>query len=154
VKVWQKYNAPRFDNIWLKTKTVGAEAKPDGIYVKFEGEGAPAEPQVYDLVLQAVGRRPNGAAIGADNAGVSVSDRGFIAVDAQMRTNQPISLQSATLLGQPMLAHKAVHEGHVAAEAAHGRKHSSMRGLFLRLPILTRKWPGWALPKTRPKPRA
>jgi dihydrolipoamide dehydrogenase len=122
VKVWQKYNAPRFDNIMLKCKTVGAEAKPDGIHVKFEGEGAPAEPQVYDLVLQAVGRRPNGAAIGADNAGVTVSDRGFIAVDAQMRTNQPHIFAIGDIVGQPMLAHKAVHEAHVAAEAAHGEK--------------------------------
>jgi dihydrolipoamide dehydrogenase len=122
VKVWQKHNAPRFDKIMLKCKTVGAEAKPDGIHVRFEGEGAPAEPQVYDLVLQAVGRRPNGASIGADQAGVNVTDRGFIDVDAQMRTNQPHIFAIGDLVGQPMLAHKAVHEGHVAAEAAHGEK--------------------------------
>jgi dihydrolipoamide dehydrogenase len=122
VKVWQKHNAHRFDKIMLKCKTVGAEAKADGIHVRFEGEGAPPEPQVYDLVLQAVGRRPNGASIGADQAGVNVTDRGFIDVDAQMRTNQPHIFAIGDLVGQPMLAHKAVHEGHVAAEAAFGEK--------------------------------
>jgi dihydrolipoamide dehydrogenase len=122
VKVWQKHNAHRFDKILLKCKTVGAQAKADGIHVSFEGEGAPPEPQVYDLVLQAVGRRPNGASIGADQAGVNVTDRGFIDVDAQMRTNQPHIFAIGDLVGQPMLAHKAVHEGHVAAEAAFGEK--------------------------------
>jgi len=87
VKVWQKMNAPRFDNIMLKTKTVGAEATSEGILVRFEGELAPKEPQRYDLVLQAVGRSPNGKKIAADKAGVQVSDRGFIPVDIQMRTN-------------------------------------------------------------------
>ncbi|HZF80895.1 MAG TPA: FAD-dependent oxidoreductase, partial [Rubrivivax sp.] len=81
VKVWQKMNAPRFDHIMLKTKTVGAEATADGILVRFEGEGAPPEPQLYDLVLQAVGRIPNGKRIGAENAGVTISDRGFVPVD-------------------------------------------------------------------------
>ncbi|MFZ9735422.1 MAG: dihydrolipoyl dehydrogenase, partial [Burkholderiaceae bacterium] len=122
VKVWQKFNAPRFDNIWLKTKTVSAEAKKDGIYVGFEGADAPKEPQAYDLVLQAVGRRPNGKAIGAEKAGVSVDDRGFIAVDGQMRTGQAHIFAIGDIVGQPMLAHKAVHEGHVAAEAAAGQK--------------------------------
>ncbi|HEY7803117.1 MAG TPA: FAD-dependent oxidoreductase, partial [Orrella sp.] len=93
VKVWIKKNEHRFDNIMLKTKTVGAEAKKDGIHVTFEGEGensaAPKEPQVYDLVLQAVGRSPNGKKIAADKAGVAVTDRGFIEVDNQMRTNVP-----------------------------------------------------------------
>ncbi|RZL93346.1 MAG: dihydrolipoyl dehydrogenase, partial [Variovorax sp.] len=89
VKVWQKMNAPRFDNIMLKTKTVGAEATKEGIKVTFEGENAPKEPQVYDLVLQAVGRSPNGKKIGAEKAGVAVTDRGFIDVDIQMRTNVP-----------------------------------------------------------------
>ena len=122
VKVWQKHNAHRFDKLLLKCKTVAAEAKADGIHVKFEGEGAPAEPQVYDLVLQAVGRRPNGASIAAEQAGVTVSDGGFIAVDAQMRTNQPHIFAIGDIVGNPMLAHKAVHEGHVAAEAAAGQK--------------------------------
>lgn len=122
VKVWEKMNAKRFGRVMLKTKTVGAEAKPDGIYVKFEGEAAPAEPQRYDLVLVAVGRSPNGKKIGAENAGVSVGDRGFISVDKQMRTNVPNIFAIGDIVGQPMLAHKAVHEAHVAAEAAAGEK--------------------------------
>jgi len=122
VKVWQKMNTPRFDNIMLKTKTVGAEVTKDGILVKFEGEGAPKEPQVYDLVLQAVGRSPNGKKIGADKAGVAVSERGFIPVDIQMRTNVPHIFAIGDIVGQPMLAHKAVHEAHVAAEVAAGEK--------------------------------
>ena len=120
VKVWQKMNAPRFDHIMLKTKTVGAEATQDGIVVRFEGEGAPKEPQLYDLVLQAVGRSPNGKKIAADKAGVLVSERGFIAVDKQMRTNVPHIFAIGDIVGQPMLAHKAVHEAHVAAEVAAG----------------------------------
>jgi dihydrolipoamide dehydrogenase len=120
VKVWQKFNAPRFDNIMLNTKTVAAEATPQGIKVTFEGEGAPKEPQLYDLVLQAVGRTPNGRKIGADKAGVIVSDRGFIPVDIKMRTNVPNIFAIGDLVGQPMLAHKAVHEGHVAAEVIAG----------------------------------
>ena len=119
VKVWQKMNAPRFDNIMLKTKTVGAKATPAGIEVSFEGENAPA-PQTYDLVLQAVGRSPNGKKIGADAAGVAVTDRGFIDVDIQMRTNVPHIFAIGDIVGQPMLAHKAVHEGHVAAEVIAG----------------------------------
>ncbi len=123
VKIWQKMNAPRFDNIMLKTKTVGARALPEGIEVTFEsaepGGTAPA-PQVYDLVLQAVGRTPNGKKIAADKAGVTVSDRGFIPVDIQMRTNVPHIFAIGDIVGQPMLAHKAVHEAHVAAEVIAG----------------------------------
>ena len=122
VKVWEKFNSKRFTNVMLKTKTTAAEAKPDGIYVSFEGEKAPAEAQRYDLVLVAVGRSPNGKKIGADKAGVAVTDRGFIEVDKQMRTNVPHIFAIGDVVGQPMLAHKAVHEGHVAAEAAHGEK--------------------------------
>jgi len=120
VKVWQKMNAPRFDKIMLKTKTVGAEAKKDGIWVRFEGDGAPADPVRYDLVLQAVGRVPNGKKIGAERAGVIVGERGFIPVDVQMRTNVPHIFAIGDVVGQPMLAHKAVHEAHVAAEVAAG----------------------------------
>jgi dihydrolipoamide dehydrogenase len=123
VKVWQKMNAPRFDNIMLKTKTVGAKATPAGIEVTFEsaepGGTAPA-PQTYDLVLQAVGRTPNGKKIAADKAGVSVTDRGFINVDIQMRTNVKHIFAIGDIVGQPMLAHKAVHEAHVAAEVIAG----------------------------------
>jgi len=119
VKVWQKMNAPRFDNIMLKTKTVSARAMAKGIEVTFEGDGAPA-PQLYDLVLQAVGRTPNGKKIAADKAGVDVTNRGFINVDIQMRTNVPHIFAIGDIVGQPMLAHKAVHEGHVAAEVIAG----------------------------------
>jgi dihydrolipoamide dehydrogenase len=122
VKVWQRHNGHRFDRIMLKTRTVRAEATPQGIMVWFEGDQAPAEPQCYDLVLSAVGRRPNGLSIGADVAGVAIGERGFIAVDKQMRTNVSHIFAIGDIVGQPMLAHKAVHEGHVAAEAAAGEK--------------------------------
>jgi len=122
VKVWQKFNERRLGRVMLKTKTVKAEATKAGISVSFEGEQAPAEPQVYDLVLSAVGRSPNGAKIGAEKAGVAVTERGFIEVDSQMRTNVAHIFAIGDLVGQPMLAHKAVHEGHVAAEAAAGQK--------------------------------
>ena len=125
VKVWQKYNEKRFDNIYINTKTVAVEAREDGIWVTFEKANdkstAPAEPQRYDMVLVAVGRSPNGALIGADKAGVP-NDRGFISVDAQMRTAVPHIFAIGDIVGQPMLAHKAVHEAHVAAEAAFGEK--------------------------------
>jgi dihydrolipoamide dehydrogenase len=122
VAVWQKHNARRFDKIMLKTKTVAVEAQRDGIVVRLEGEQAPAEPQRYDLVLVSVGRSPNGKKIGAERAGVAVGDRGFIPVDGQMRTNVPHIFAIGDIVGQPMLAHKAVHEGHVAAEAAAGKR--------------------------------
>ncbi|HSI51604.1 MAG TPA: dihydrolipoyl dehydrogenase [Ideonella sp.] len=120
VKVWQKLNAPRFDNIMLKTKTVGATATPEGIKVQFEAADGTKSEQTYDLVLQAVGRTPNGKKVGAENAGVAVGDRGFIPVDVQMRTNVRHIFAIGDLVGQPMLAHKAVHEGHVAAEVIAG----------------------------------
>ncbi len=120
VKVWQKLNAPRFDKIMLKTKTVGAEATPAGIKVKFEGLDGSTSEDTYDLVLQAVGRTPNGRKIAAEKAGVVVTDRGFIPVDVQMRTNVPHIFAIGDIVGQPMLAHKAVHEAHVAAEVASG----------------------------------
>ena len=126
VKVWQKYNEARFDNIYINTKTVAVEAREDGIWVTFEKANdkstAPAEPQRYDMVLVAVGRSPNGGLIAADKSGVAVTDRGFINVDAQMRTNVPHIFAIGDIVGQPMLAHKAVHEAHVAAEAAFGEK--------------------------------
>jgi dihydrolipoamide dehydrogenase len=122
VKVWEKKNTPRFDNVMLKTKTVSAEATPAGIKVGFEGAKAPAEPQLYDLVLAAVGRSANGKVIAADKAGVMVTDRGFVPVDKQMRTNVSHIFAIGDIVGQPMLAHKAVHEAHVAAEVAAGQK--------------------------------
>jgi dihydrolipoamide dehydrogenase len=123
VKVWEKQNLSRFDKIMLKTKTVAVDAKDDGLWVKFEGEGAPnADAVRYDMILQAAGRSPNGKKIAAEKAGVAVTDRGFINVDAQMRTNVPHIFAIGDIVGQPMLAHKAVHEAHVAAEVAAGHK--------------------------------
>ena len=122
VKVWEKMNAHRFDRVMLKTKTVGAKATDAGVEVSFEGEKAPAKLQLYDLVLVAVGRTSNGNKIAAERAGIIVGDRGFINVDKQMRTNVGHIFAIGDIIGQPMLAHKAVHEGHVAAEAAHGEK--------------------------------
>ncbi|MFN7692851.1 MAG: FAD-dependent oxidoreductase, partial [Burkholderiales bacterium] len=120
VKVWQKFNAHRFDKLMLKTKTVGAQATPEGIKVQFEGLDGTQSEGVYDLVLQAVGRTPNGKKLGAEHAGLSVTDRGFVPVDVQMRTNVPSLFAIGDLVGQPMLAHKAVHEAHVAAEVIAG----------------------------------
>ena len=122
VKVWEKQNAKRFDKVMLKTKTVAVDAKPDGLWVKFDGEQAPAEAQCYDMILQSAGRSPNGKKIGAEKAGVVVNDRGFIPVDSQMRTSVPHIFAIGDIVGQPMLAHKAVHEAHVAAEGAAGQK--------------------------------
>ncbi len=121
VKDWEKHNAHRFDSIMLNTKTVAAEAKDDGIHVRFERDNAPGVAQSYDMVLVAVGRSPNGARIDADKAGVAVSERGFIETDKQMRTNVSHIFAIGDVAGAPMLAHKAVHEGHVAAEAAAGK---------------------------------
>jgi len=122
VRVWDKMNKHRFDRVMLKTKTVAIEVKKDAVYVSFEGEQAPPKAQPYDMVLLSVGRSPNGKKIGADKAGVAVTDRGFIPANDQMRTNVPHIYAIGDIVGQPMLAHKAVHEGHVAAEAAAGEK--------------------------------
>jgi len=122
VKVWQKRNESRFGQIMLRTRTTAVEPQPDGLRVLFDGEQAPATPQQYDIVLVSVGRRPNGKAIGAEKAGVAVDERGFIATDPQMRTNVAHIFAIGDIAGGPMLAHKAVHEGHVAAEVASGKK--------------------------------
>ena len=122
VKIWQNHNAWRFENTWLNSKTVSVRAAQDGLWAQFEGDKAPKEEQRYDLILQSVGRIPNGKNIGADRAGVAVDERGFITVDQQMRTNIPHIFAIGDIIGQPMLAHKAVHEGHVAAEVAAGHK--------------------------------
>jgi dihydrolipoamide dehydrogenase len=122
VKVWQKKNAGRFERVMLKTRTTGVEARPEGLLVSFDGEEAPAEPEFYDMILMSVGRSPNGKKIAADKAGVAVTDRGFIPVDVHMRTNVPHIFAIGDIVGQPMLAHKAVHEAHVAAEVAAGQK--------------------------------
>ena len=118
VAVWQKLNAPRFDRIMLKTKTTKVDAAREGLRVSFEG----AEAKTYDMILVSVGRVPNGKKIGADKAGVRVTDRGFIETDSQMRTNVAHIYAIGDIAANPMLAHKAVHEGHVAAEAAAGQK--------------------------------
>ena len=122
VKVWEKQNSHRFERVLLKTKTVAVDAKEDGLWVKFEGENAPAEPVRYDMILQSAGRSPNGKKIAAEKAGIAITDRGFIPVDAQMRTNIPNIFAIGDVVGNPMLAHKAVHEAHVAAEVAAGHK--------------------------------
>ena len=122
VKVWEKQNLHRFDSVMLKTRTVSVEARDDGLYVKFDGEKAPAEAVRYDMILQSAGRAPNGKKIAAEKAGIAVTDRGFIPVDNQMRTNVPNIFAIGDIVGNPMLAHKGVHEGHVAAEVAAGQK--------------------------------
>jgi len=122
VKVYQKFIKDKF-NVMLETKVTGVEAKKDGLYVTFEGKQAPAEAVRYDKVLVAVGRRPNGKLLDAEKAGVNVDERGFINVDKQLRTNVAHIFAIGDLVGQPMLAHKAVHEGHVAAEVIAGKKH-------------------------------
>lgn len=122
VRPLQKRMEKRFESIMLSTKVSKIEAKKDGIHVSFEGVEAPKETQVYDRVLVSIGRRPNGKNIGAENAGVVVDDRGFIAVDKQMRTNVPHIFAIGDIVGQPMLAHKATHEAKVAAEVIAGHK--------------------------------
>jgi len=122
VKVWQTFNARRFDKIMLRTRTSRVEALKEGLRVSFEGENAPDKPQLYDMILVSVGRTPNGRNVGAGAAGVLVDERGFIPVDSQMRTNVPHIFAIGDIARPPMLAHKAVHEGHVAAEAAAGKK--------------------------------
>jgi dihydrolipoamide dehydrogenase len=114
--------AKRYESIMLKTKVTRIEAKKEGLLVSFEGEQAPAEPQLYDKVLMAVGRRPNGREIAAEAAGLIVNERGFIPVDKQMRSNVPHIFAIGDIVGDPMLAHKAVHEGKVAAENIAGHK--------------------------------
>jgi len=121
VKPLHKRIEKRYEAILLKTKVAKLEALKEGIRATFEGEGAPA-PQVYDRVLLAVGRRPNGKAIDAEAAGVQVNDRGYIPVDNQMRTNVPHIHAIGDIVGEPMLAHKATHEGKLAAEVIAGHK--------------------------------
>ncbi|MHA2686691.1 dihydrolipoyl dehydrogenase [Vibrio harveyi] len=122
VKVFTKRIKDKF-KLMLETKVTAVEAKEDGIYVSMEGKKAPAEAERYDAVLVAIGRVPNGALIDAEKAGIEVDERGFINVDKQMRTNVPHIHAIGDVVGQPMLAHKGVHEGHVAAEVISGKKH-------------------------------
>ncbi|HSE13922.1 MAG TPA: dihydrolipoyl dehydrogenase [Rudaea sp.] len=121
VRPLEKRITSRYERILLNTRMAGVKARPDGLEVAFEGDKSPA-PQVFDKVLVAVGRTPNGRHIGAQAAGIVVGDRGYIAVDRQMRTNVPHIFAIGDIVGQPMLAHKATHEGKVAAEVAAGHK--------------------------------
>lgn len=122
IKIYQKYVKNKF-NVMLSTKVVAVEAKEDSLYVSFEGKNAPAEAVRYDKVLVAVGRTPNGKLLDAEKAGVAVDERGFINTDKQMKTNVNHIFAIGDIVGQPMLAHKAVHEAHVAAEVISGKKH-------------------------------
>ncbi len=122
IKVFTKRISKKF-NLMLETKVTAVEAKEDGIYVSMEGKKAPAEPVRYDAVLVAIGRVPNGKLIDAEKAGINVDERGFINVDKQLRTNVAHIHAIGDVVGQPMLAHKGVHEGHVAAEVISGKKH-------------------------------
>jgi dihydrolipoamide dehydrogenase len=123
VKPLHKRVAKQYENVYLKTKVTKVEAKSDGLYVTFEGDVAPKEPVRFDRVLVAVGRKPNGALIDANKAGVKVDERGFIPVDKQQRTNVPHIFAIGDVVGNPMLAHKAVPEGRIAAEVIAGQKH-------------------------------
>lgn len=123
VRVYNNYVKKHF-NIMLSTKVVAVEAKDDGLYVTFEGKKAPAEPVRYDKILVAVGRKPNGHLVDADKAGVNVDERGFINVTNELRTNVNHIFAIGDVVGQPMLAHKAVHEAHCAAEVIAGKKHT------------------------------
>jgi dihydrolipoamide dehydrogenase len=122
VRVYTKHVKDKF-NIMLETKVTAVDAKSDGLYVTFEGKQAPNDPVRYDAVLVAVGRVPNGLSLDAAKAGIAVTERGFIEVDKQMRTNVPHIHAIGDIVGQPMLAHKGVHEGHVAAEVISGKNH-------------------------------
>ena len=124
VKVLHRYVKKQYDSIMLETSVTKVEAKDDGLWVTFEGKKAPKEPQRYDRILSAVGRRPNADRLNLEAAGVSVNERGFIEVDKQLKTNVANIYALGDLVGQPMLAHKATHEAHVAAEVIAGKKHA------------------------------
>jgi dihydrolipoamide dehydrogenase len=124
IKPFHRYVSKQYNSIMLETSVTKVEAKDDGLYVTFEGKKAPKEPVRYDKILSAVGRRPNGDLVDAEKAGVKVDERGFIAVDKQLRTNVPNIYAIGDLVGQPMLAHKATHEAHVVAEVIAGKKHA------------------------------
>ncbi len=123
MKIFYKQVKKHFTNIMLETKVIAVEAKEDGLHVKFSGKNAPSEIQVFDQILVAVGRRPNGKLLDAEKAGIKVSDAGFIEVSSSMRTNVKHIFAIGDIIGQPMLAHKASTEAHVAAEVIAGKKH-------------------------------
>ena len=123
VKVLHRYVNKQYDSILLETSVTKVEAKEDGLWVTFEGKKAPKEPQRFDKILSAVGRRPNADRLNLESAGVAVDEKGFINVDNQLKTNVDNIYAIGDLVGQPMLAHKATHEAHVAAEVIAGKKH-------------------------------
>ncbi|MBY0545427.1 MAG: dihydrolipoyl dehydrogenase [Gammaproteobacteria bacterium] len=123
IKPFHKYVAKQYKSIMLETKVTKVEAKDDGLWVSFEGKQAPVEPQRFDMILSAVGRRPNSDSIGLDKTSIKTNDRGFILVDNQLRTNVPHIFAIGDIVGQPMLAHKAIPEGRLAAEVIAGMKH-------------------------------
>ena len=123
VKVLHRYVKKQYDSILLETSVTKVEAKEDGLWVTFEGKKAPKEPQRFDKILSAVGRRPNADRLNLEAAGVAVDDKGFITVDNQLKTNVNNIYAIGDLVGQPMLAHKATHEAHVAAEVIAVKKH-------------------------------
>ncbi|UDG80148.1 dihydrolipoyl dehydrogenase [Candidatus Steffania adelgidicola] len=122
IKIFTKHISCHF-NLMLETKVISIEPQQNGIHVTMNGKNAPVETQYYDAVLVAIGRMPNGKLLNASQAGVTVNDRGFIHVDKQMRTNVPHIYAIGDIIGQPMVAHKGIHEGHVAAEVIAGKKH-------------------------------
>ena len=122
-KAYLKFVKPRYSNIMLETKVTKVEAKKDGLWVTFEGKNAPEKPQRFDKILSSVGRTPNTDLIGIDKAGVKMNERGFIETDKQLRTNVANIYAIGDIIGQPMLAHKAVPEGRVAAEVIAGKRH-------------------------------
>ncbi len=124
VKVLHRYVKKQYASIMLETRVTNVEAKKDGLWVTFEGKKAPKEPQRYDRILSAVGRRPNADRLNLEAAGVQVNEQGFISVDKQLKTNVANIYAIGDLVGQPMLAHKATHEAHVAAEVIAGKKHA------------------------------
>ena len=130
VNVLQKRMKAKGVNFLLKTKVTNVEAKKDGLYVSMEGEHKTDKPMVFKQILLSVGRKPNGNAIDADKAGIKVDERGFIPVDKQQRTNVEHIFAIGDVVGQPMLAHKAIPEGKVAAEVIAGKKHYFVQTKF------------------------
>ena len=122
VRPLQKRISKQYENILLETRVTKVEAQKKGLKVYFEGKNAPEKPQIFDCILSSVGRNPNGFLVAAEKAGVEVDEEGFIATDSQMRTNVPHIFAIGDIVGQPMLAHKATHEGKVAAEVISGMK--------------------------------
>ena len=144
VAVWQKFNAARFDNVMLKTRSAKAEAQKDGIKVWFEGEAAPKTPQTYDLVLVSVGRTPNGKNIGAAAAGVAVTERGFIEVDTQMRTNVAHIFAIGDIARRRCSRTRRCMKATWRRRPRRGTRRISTRASSRRWPIPTRRWPGSA----------